>query len=123
MLSFKAIIGPVQSANGTVTHGTMILSTNMFQNQNTGVTPTGWVDVQNQTKPVRISTLMVKETYYNMPVPKGLEFAGITADAPSPATPWAGSPGVISWYSTGLTASTTYFTLHLEGVWELRGRQ
>lgn len=123
LLSATAIFGPVQSANGTLAHGTLVVSTNMLQNQNTGVTPTGYVDVQNQTRPIRISTLGVREIRYRLAVPRNLEFAGITADAPNPATPWAGSPGIVAWYMAGVTASTTWFTLHMECVWELRGRQ
>ncbi len=117
------ILTPTQSTNGSVLHGPLVLSTNMLLNQNTGVTPTAYSDVQNQTRPVRFSTLNVRPSTYVMPVPPDLEYASISADAPDPATPWAGCPGTIRWYATGLTASTVYFQLHIDCVYALRGRQ
>jgi len=123
LLSAVAIFGPLQSANGTLAHGTMVVSTNMLLNENTGAAPSGYIDVQNQTRPKRISTLSVREVRYRLSVPKNLEFSGITNDAPNPPTPWAGSPGIWSWYMDGVTASTAWFTVHVECIWELRGRQ
>ena len=117
------IFTPTQAANGTVSHGALVIGTNMLENQTTGQNPTGYIDVQNTTHPVRISSLSVRPLTYNMSIPGGLEYASITADAPDPATPWAGSPGVVKWYGAGFTASTIYFQLHLEAVYALRGRQ
>ncbi len=117
------IFTPTQAPNGTVLHGALVCSTNMLLNQNTGTNPTGYSDVQNQTRPIRLSTSNVRPVVYNMPVPTDLEYAGITRDAPDPPTPWAGSPGIIAWYAAGLTASTTYFQLHVDCIYSLRGRQ
>lgn len=119
----KFIFTPVQSANGSVNHCALVVSTNMLLNENTGADPTSYTDVQNQVQPVRISTLDVKPLIYSMVIPGGLEYANIAADAPNPPTPWAGSPGIIRWYATGGTPSTVYFQLHVEVVYTLRGRQ
>jgi len=122
-VSAKFIFTPLQSAFGTVVHGALVVSTYMYENQSVGTSPTGYLDVQNQLHPVRISTLDVKPKVYSFPVPRALEFAGITADAPSPPTPWAGSPGVIKWFLSGVTPSTAYFAVHVDVVFHLRGRQ
>ncbi len=95
----------------------------MLQNESVATTPTSVQEVQNQTKAIRVSTLGVREVSYRMPVPSNLEFANLVADAPNPVTPWAGSPGAVRWYMDGVTASTAWFSLHAEAVWELRGRQ
>lgn len=123
LLRARFIFGPLQSANGTLAHGTLVVGTNMLENQNSGTIPTSYTDVQNQTHVVRISTLAVKEYNYRMTVPKNLEFANIAADAPATQTPWAGSPGVVKWYGSGVTVSTAFFTIHGEALWEVRGRQ
>ena len=99
------------------------MSTNMLMNDSIGSDPAAYSDVQNQTHPVRFSTLSVRPLRYTMPVPPDLEYAAVSADAPNPATPWAGSPGAIRWRAEGLTASTVYFQLHTEAVYALRGRQ
>jgi len=122
LLSAKFIFTPVQAANGSVNHSALLVSTNMLLNENTGTDPASYTDVQNQVRPVRISTLDVKPLIYHMVVPRALEYANIAADAPNPPTPWAGSPGIIRWYSSGGTASTVYFQLHVETTYILRGR-
>lgn len=113
---------PAQT-NTSAIQGLLLLGTNMIQNQSTGVTPTNFSDVQNLTSVVKINTSRVTNFTYRMVVPKALEFASVTADAPSPPTPWAGCPGIIAYYSTALTASTVYFQIHIQAVYELRGRQ
>lgn len=118
-----AIIGPTQSANGTINHGTLIVGTNMIENESTGSTPGAYSDVQNLTKMQRISTLGVREVRYRVALPRRLEFASVASDAPNPPTPWAGSPGAFKWYGEGFTPSTVYFTLHFEAIYDLRGRQ
>ena len=107
LLRATFIFTPTQSVNGSVLHGAMVVSTNMFQNESTGATPTGWLDVENQTRPARLATSSVFPLRYQMPVPTDLEYSGITYDAPNPPTPWAGSPGVVRWYADTLTPSTT----------------
>lgn len=123
LLKAHFIFTPTQSANGTVNHGLMVVSTNLLLNENTGTAPSGYIDVQNQSHPMRLSTLNVRPSTYKMAVPRNLEFANLVGDAPNPPTPWAGSPGIIRWYSDAGTASTVYFNLIVECVYHLRGRQ
>ncbi len=123
LVSCKMIFTPTQATNGSVLHNTLVVATNMLENETTAVTPTGFGDVTNGTRPVRIASVSVRPFTYSMPVPPGLEFANLVADAPSPATPWAGSPGVVKWFGTGFTASTVYWTCHVVCVFHLRGRQ
>jgi len=123
LLKARFIFTPTQATNGSVNHFALVVSTNLLENQNTGVTPTAYSDVQNQTSPIRFSSSSVLPLIYSMSVPRNLEFASIASDAPSPATPWAGSPGVVKWYATGGTPSTIYFQLHVECLYMLRGRQ
>jgi len=123
LISSKYIFIPVQATNGTVVHGTVVVCTNMLENAATGSNPASYTDVQNGTRPIRLPTVAVRSINYNLPVPGGLEYANIAADAPSPATPWAGSPGTVRWYSTNLSVSTVYFNLHIESIYSLRGRQ
>lgn len=117
------IFTPTQSANGSVNHVALVVSCNMLLNENTGTDPASYTDVQNQTRPVRLSTLSVRPLNYRLTVPRDLEFANIAGDAPNPPTPWAGSPGIVRWYATGGTPSTVYFNLHIDAVYHLRGRQ
>jgi hypothetical protein len=117
------ILTPTQATNGSVLHGALVIGTNMLENQNTAVSPTGYGDVQNLTRFKRVSSSDVRPVNYNFPVPNGLQYAAITADAPNPATPWAGSPGAFKWYASGFTASTVYFNLHVDCLYHLRGRQ
>ena len=60
--------------------------------------------------------------HYKYPVPSGLEFAEISADSPTLATPWAGSPGALVIFSDDLSATTTYFRVEASAVWHLRSR-
>jgi hypothetical protein len=123
LVSFTVILTATELTNTSTSHGRLVISTNMLQNESTAVNPTSFGDVQNQTKPVRVSTYMVRPFRYRMPVPRGLEFANIVADAPNPPTPWAGSPGTVRMYAAQLTVSTNYFQLDGEAIWHLRGRQ
>jgi len=123
LISSKYIFIPVQATNGSVVHGTVVVCTNMLENGSTGSNPASYTDVQNGTRPIRLPTVAVRSINYNLPVPGGLEYANIAADAPSPATPWAGSPGTVRWYATNLSVSTVYFNLHIESIYSLRGRQ
>lgn len=122
LLSCKFIFGPVQAANGSVAHGTLVVGTNMLRNESTGANPAGYGDVQNLVNARRISTLSVKETFYTLPVPS-LTFSNLNEDAPNPVTPWAGCPGIVQWYGADVTASTAWFTVHVEATYYLRGRQ
>ena len=123
LLRCHMIFTPTQAVNSSVLQGAVIVSTNMLLNGNTGGNPSSYSDVQNQLNAVRFSTSSVRPLTYVMPVPQDLEYSGISSDAPNPATPWAGSPGAVLWYATGLTASTVYLQLHVECVYALRGRQ
>jgi len=123
LISFKVTLTPTQAVNGSVNHSRLVMGTNMLMNQNVNTAPTGWPSVENTTKQSFIMTAQVKQKTYNMVVPKGLEFSNIVGDAPSPVTPWAGSPGLMLFYGDGLTASTTYFQVNFTAVYGLRGRQ
>ncbi len=123
LVACRFILTPTQAVNNSVLQGVVVVSTNMLLNENSGADPTSFSDVQNQTHPVRFSTSSVRPLTYRMPVPSDLEYSSVTNDAPATQTPYAGSPGIIRWYSTGLTASTVYFQLHVEAIHAFRGRQ
>lgn len=59
---------------------------------------------------------------YQMVVPRNLEFASISADSPSPATPWAGSPGCVYVWGSNLSASFQYLNVDIIATYELRAR-
>lgn len=123
LLRARLILTPTQCVNGSVLHGEIVVSTNMLQNQANAVIPTGLTDVQNQTHPRRIMTSSVTPQIYVMPVPNALEFAPITADAPTISIPYAGSPGAIRMFGAPFTLDTTYFRVSFQCTWILRGRQ
>ncbi len=114
---------PTQAVNGSVLHGRIVLGTNMAMSQNTGSVPTSFTDVTNLSGHRTIATTSVRPVIYNMSIPGNLEYSVLTNDAPSPATPWAGSPGCVVIYGTGLTVSTVYFNVDVEVTYVLRGRQ
>lgn len=111
------------SENFTSAQGMLVMSTNMNQNLNNMTNPTSFVDVENQTKARVVSTYQVTPLIYQMPVPPRLEFSTITNDAPATSTPYAGSPGAVRFYASGLTNSTSYFQILITCIYELRGRQ
>jgi len=55
-------------------------------------------------------------------IPRGLEHALLSADAPTVPTPYAGSPGILTVASVGLSNSTTYFNVIVRATYHLRGR-
>jgi len=118
------IFTPLQAVNGSVLQTALVVSTNFLRTENTsGNDPASYTDVQNQTHSVRLSTLSVIPLRYRMPIPKGLEFANLASDSPNPPIPWAGCPGIVSWFAGTATPSTNYFALHVEAIYHLRGRQ
>jgi len=122
LFAWRVYITATQAANGLVNHGQVNIGINMLQNLSVFVNPSGITSVENLTQARVISTLDVRPFIFNIAVPK-LEYSSITADAPSPVTPWAGSPGVLQYWSTGLTVSTVYLDSQVQCVWFLRGRQ
>jgi hypothetical protein len=85
--------------------------------------PSGPQFVDNLQNPRMIGTYGVHPYVYNMYVPQDLDFSSISNDAPAPATPYSGSPGVIMYYASNLsTNSTNYFDVVLRCVWMLRAR-
>jgi hypothetical protein len=111
------------AAISQISHGRVVLSTNMLMNENSLTLPTNVLAVQNQKRVKTMITTSLGVQRYNMFVPLGLEYSNIVADAPATPTPWAGSPGVILFYSSGLNNSTTYFLADVEVFYLLRGRQ
>jgi len=102
-------------------HGKMYIGTNYIFNLSTFTNPAAITAVQNLAAPAECSTYMVRPFAYAMAVPS-LEFSGITQDAPSAPTPWAGSPGTVCVWGDGLTASTSYFFVDVLAKYILRGR-
>jgi hypothetical protein len=85
--------------------------------------PTTPAFVDNLQNPMLISTYGVRPVIYSMYVPQDLDFSAMSNDAPSPATPYAGSPGVVMYYATNLaTNSVNYFDVTVRAVWHIRGR-
>ncbi len=119
--AFQVIVTCIHPSTRSVDQ-TVIIGTDMQQNETTVVTPSTPANVENHTNVKFYSSSALTPLVYNMPVPANLEYAGISADAPSPETPWAGSPGAILIYGSGFTPSLAYFRLHLKAVYVLRGR-
>ncbi len=112
-----------QQTDGTISQGRIMIGTNMNMNYTVFTLPTNYAAVQNTTKKATVASYLVRPYRYVFPVPPNLEFADIKADAPSPVTPWAGTPGVVQLYGDGFTASTAYFQIDWEDVvYHLRGR-
>ncbi len=126
LLAATVIISPQVNAGSSVTSGRLIMGTNMIANATTHASlPLAITDVQNLAK-VRFYVLSQYNNnvfQYQMPVPRNLEFAGITQDAPVAPTPWAGSPGAVYVFANNLTVSTTYAIVDIQATWMLRGRQ
>jgi hypothetical protein len=85
--------------------------------------PTGPQFVENLQNPMTISTYGVRPFVYNMYVAQDLDFAAVSNDAPTPSTPYAGSPGVVMYYAANLaTNSVNYFDINIRCIWQIRGR-
>jgi len=117
--------GKQQSGNtgSPVLQGRITVGTNMVANANSHTNPASQAQVCNLTRVKRISTYSTSPQRYNFAVPGILDFANISADAPSTVTPWAGSPGALYIYGDNLTASTDYIDVDMICVHRLRGRQ
>jgi len=124
LVSFKAMFGPSnQSGSATIT---VVLGTNLLANKAVHTsTPLAATDVQNLEKKRQFQASQGHPVIYEykMPVPPRLDFTNITADAPSPQQPWAGSPGCIYVYAAHGTVSSGYLDVWCEARWHLRGRQ
>jgi len=123
MVSGTFTFTPIGVTNTTIEHGRLWVGTNMIFTFATFTNPTASTQVQNTTRATRVPTFITRAFRYRFPVPPKLEFANITADSPSTATPWAGSPGALVVWADSLSASTKYFNVDFSGVYHLRGRQ
>jgi len=101
----------------------VLVGTNMVMSNSVFTLPTSNADVQNLKWLRMFVSASVTPKKYNMYVPKDLEYANIVSDAPSPVTPYAGSPGIVQVYGTGFAVSTNIFTVDLSCWFRLRGRQ
>lgn len=109
--------------NGAQNFPEVILGVNRSMNSTTSSTPTSYSSVQNLMKSRVFSSFRTTPYAYRIPVPRGLEYSLITADAPATITPWAGSPGALLVWADHASNSTNYFTGFVVGIWHLRGRQ
>jgi len=102
----------------------LMVGTQMQANQSVPGTVTSISNVQNLARLVYITigAPSIRPVHYNMVVPRSLDYASITADAPSPVTPWAGSPGCIYMWANNTTASADYFHVDVLATYMLRGR-
>jgi len=104
--------------------GRVMIGTQMQANSSVPGTVTSITQVQNLARVtfMTVGAPSQRPLVYNMPVPRGLEFASITADAPSPVTPFAGSPGCVYLWADGLTNSNTYLKVDVIALYQCRGR-
>jgi len=108
-------------ATGT-TSTTVTCATRYDVNNSTAVAPTTLDNVINSTHVADFTTASNRVFKYRMSIPRGLEYSAIAADAPNPATPWAGSPGAVLFFGTGMANSTAYFDVRVYAAYALRGR-
>ncbi len=123
LLSCLIEFGPTCTSTAGI--GTLIVGTQMQANQNSHATPplsASQVENLDKKRQYVIGATQMKVYNYRMRVPKNLDFASITADAPATVTPWAGSPGCVYVYSSALTASAPYLTVYVQARYHLRGR-
>jgi hypothetical protein len=122
LLSFTARLTPIATGLASIVHGAVIIGTNMRMNQATAVNPVAANAVENTSNVVYWNTNSVTICTYPAKVPRNLEFTDIASDAPNPVTPYAGCPGTVLIFGTGLTVSTAFMSIHLSGVFHFRGR-
>ena len=126
LLRCTIIFTPCINAGGSVTSGRLMVGTNMYANATTHAsTPLAATDVQNlaRVRFIPVGTNVNTAVQYQMVVPRDLEFSGITQDAPSAPTPFAGSPGAVYIFANHLTVSVSYLVVDIQATWHLRGRQ
>jgi hypothetical protein len=99
-----------------------MIGTNMLFNNVTFTNPSGISAVQNLTHPDEYLSSEIKSKHYKMTVPRNLEYSSIVGDSPTLPSPYAGSPGCVVLWGERFTASTAYFLVDIEAVWQLRGR-
>jgi len=105
--------------------GRLWIGTQMQANQTVqAATPLVSSQVTNLTNSVIINVGpgMTRVYNYRMKVPRRLMFASISADAPDPVTPYAGSPGAVYVWGDNLTASVAYVLVDVQCTYILRGR-
>lgn len=121
---FQLIFTSTQMTPGSsnVNHSTMVIGTNITANANNIPSISNFNNVQNSANRKYINTYRTEPFIYEAYVPPDLEFSNIDNDAPSTATPYAGSPGIVTFYCTGLNASAGYFYVTATAHYILRGR-
>jgi len=107
-----------------VNTGRVLIGTQMQANQSVPGTVTSITQVQNLARVtfMTVGAPSQRPLVYNMPVPRKLDYASITADAPSPVTPWAGSPGCVYLWGDELTENVAYLTVDVIALYHCRGR-
>lgn len=103
----------------------IFVGTNMGENGTTYTVPNSPSFVTNLSNPTIIGSQLLDHVEYDMKMPKNLEFSTMDSDIPSVPTPWAGSPGVVSFYGSGFTPSSNtllYYRVDIEVISHLRGR-
>lgn len=113
----------IATVGSPVRNGELLLCTQMQANQSVNTPPTGTSAVSNGAF-LRLFAIgnTVEPFQYRMKVPRRLEYASITADAPNPVTPWAGSPGAVYAYAQDLTPFAGYCKVFVTCTYALRGR-
>lgn len=109
----------------TSTTGRLVCGTQMQANQNTHAsTPLTLSQVINLARVVdfNVGPGQTRSYRYRMVVPKNLEYASITADAPATVTPWAGSPGCVYVYGDHLQTGQSIVNVDVFCTYHLRGR-
>lgn len=124
LLKATVIFSIVQPFNSFNTNDTMAVGTCMVANENNNVPPVTRGAVLALSRPALIPTTFSSgPLVYRVPVPRDLQFSSIDIDAPVVETPYAGSPGAVYMYATGLTPASDYFRVDVIATHEVRGRQ
>ncbi len=120
---FEIIITAAHN-DGAASFGRLIVGTQMQANATSpGPAITSLAQVENLAKTQYYQLGNTVEPFkYQMVVPPNLQFASISADAPTPVTPYAGSPGCIYMFANDLTYDQVYLKVDCIATYDLRGR-
>ncbi len=124
LLSAVFIFSPSYNTT-TSTTGRLLCGTQMQANQSTHATPPlALSQVVNLTRVVsfNVGPGQTRSYSYRMAVPRNLEYASITADAPATVTPWAGSPGCVYVFGDHLQTGQSIVNIDVFCTYHLRGR-
>jgi len=107
------------------TNGRVMMGTQMQANQNSHAsTPLTISQVENLAN---VRYLNVGYSVFDRPfvyrmVVLPLDYASITSDAPTPVTPWAGSPGCVYLFGDNLSVDFSYLKADVIATFKFRGR-